>query len=267
MIAESYDLETALDVAAVCGWHSKCVDSANKSVAHTIRMKAKTKTVFIATVAAAWATVGSALPILTISDGINTLPVVDDGFLDWNNTIPGLVTFNGSIGVWTINVDTGLTKPESGGTPTAPAMDLNFITRSRAAGTLTLRFYDDGWTYLGILHNALSVTAGTLQGNTITERLIENAVIDPNTGIMTGGTTLSSLGPWGPGPASGSQDGMTTTSPDTLTLEIVIHQSGADFSSGDASLTDDAVPEGGLTVALLGLALSAVEGLRRKICK
>ena len=72
-------------------------------------------------------------------DGITRLTVFDGGPGD-ACPIAGCVTYIGTIGVWLVNVSTGLTS-----SPT-PFMDLNSVDLSTAAGTLKILLGDTDFT-------------------------------------------------------------------------------------------------------------------------
>ena len=84
-----------------------------------------------------------AIPTLTLSDGTNPLVTVADGSGLDLNPLAGAVTFLGGIGGWTLNVSTGITKPEQG-SATDPYLHLNSVNAlSKGVGTLTITFSED----------------------------------------------------------------------------------------------------------------------------
>ncbi len=187
-----------------------------------------------------------AVPTLTLFDGTSTVTITDGGAGD---TCPnaGCVTWIGAIGVWNLNIDTGFTKPLIGG-PTNLKMDLAFAALSNAAGMLTITFSDDGYTVNG---GGIDAIGGTTAFNNVVDNILINGGV-----VMT-------QGPFGPGAFSGTTTGNITLNPaDLIALQVVIGHSGAGMTTGDKSLQ---VPEGGSAVALLGMALVGLEGLRRKI--
>jgi hypothetical protein len=187
------------------------------------------------------------VPTLRISDGVNPDVVVTDGGAGDSNPLVGAVTWIGSIGVWVLNVDTGVTKPILG-SATDPHMDLNYVVSSTGAGTMVISFSDDGFTYSGALTDHWG---GTTSGTSI-NRVLENG---QSTGI--------GMGPFGPGAFSGTTSGTIDLVPtDVLTLQVAITHTGSGPSSGDKEIT---VPEGGMTLTLLGSALVGIGFLRRKL--
>jgi len=195
-----------------------------------------------------------AVPTLTIFDGTTTIVVTDNalgvdiGGVDVNGAL-GATTWIGSIGVWTVNVDTGFTKPLLG-SGVSPHMDLNFSAVSTSggpAGTLKLTFSDNGFTYTGGLTDAWGGTTG---GSVINK-------------VFVNSTQIAGLGPVGPGPFSGSTSGLATLTPtDVLSLVVEItHGAGVVASTGDKEVQ---VPDGGATLMLLGSALAGLGMLRRR---
>jgi len=199
-----------------------------------------------------------AVGTLTIFDGTTTITVTDGSALD-SNPAPGAVTWIGTIGVWNINVDTGLTKPAVG-SAVLPVMDLSFLGHSAksrkarrgpsstGAGTLTLTWSDSGFTATGLGTGEIGGTAG----GTVTDQILKNGVV------------VLSQGPLGPGAFSGTTSGFIALKPsDVLSLQVIIHHSAPATTTGNQAFT--VVPDGGSAVALLGIALVGVEALRRKL--
>ena len=186
-----------------------------------------------------------AVPTLTIFDGTTTVTITDGSSGDSCPDL-GCVTWIGTIGVWNINVDTGLTKPIIGD-PNNLDMDLSFVAHSTATGNLSITWSDDGYTLSrGVIDGIGGTTDGSVSDNV----------------LINGGAVLS-LGPFGPGAFSGTTTGNITLNPaDVIAMQVLITQNGSGSSTGDKNLK---VPEGGSAVALLGFALVGLEGLRRKI--
>ena len=82
----------------------------------------------------------AAVATLYLSDGIHAPVTVTDGSGQDLCPVAGCVTAFASIGVWTINVSTGISNSPF------PHIDLNSIDQSTAAGTLTIRFGDTDFT-------------------------------------------------------------------------------------------------------------------------
>ena len=182
-------------------------------------------------------------PFLQIFDGTTTTTIMDNGPGDINPLV-GAIAWNGVIGVWDINLDQGLTKPIMGDA-THPAMDLSFSAHSSAGGTLQLLFVDSGFTFSGGGTEGIGGTAG----HTV------------DSFININGTHVIHNGPFGPGAFSGTVSGSLSLSAlDLLALEVDITHTGSQLTTGDESLT---TPDSGSAVALLGIALAGIEGMRR----
>lgn len=216
-----------------------------------------TKVVLAAALAAFLGYAGTAKGVATltmqaVSGGVtNTVVITDNGAGDSQPATLGAITWVGSVGVFTLNVNTGLTKPQLG-TATAPHMDLNFITQSVVAGQLTITFSDDGYTYSGGLQDAVGGTTSGM-GNTVVDRVFRD------------GTLVTQQGPFGPTAFSATTVGTVTLAPsNTLSLVVIInHGTAGGNTSGNKDV--NRVPDGGTTVMLLGAALSGLGLMRKKL--
>ena len=189
-----------------------------------------------------------AVPTLTLFDGTTTIVVADESGLDTSSGILGVVTFHGSIGGWTLTIDTGSTKPALG-TASVPHMDLSFNAQSAATMVskfLRLTFTDDGFTYSGTLHDDWG---GTSFGTVVNK-------------VNVDGSTIIAQGPLGPGAFSSSASGSVgLASSDTLSLIIEITHAGSrskQITTGNKDVYGDGVPDAGTTLALLGLGLTGL---------
>ena len=194
-----------------------------------------------------------AFPTLTISASTGGSVTCSDGDPCDANGATGAVTFVGTVGIWTLNVDTGLTKPATG-SPTNPEMDLSYLasTRNTSASTLTITWSDNGFNGTFNMRDLLGGTQTA--GMTVTDF------------IQVNGVTVMTLGPFTTTSYAGNTVSFITLTPtDVLTLVMVITKpgsSGTSFTStGDKNLSS--VPDGGSAVALLGIALAGIEGARR----
>ena len=191
-----------------------------------------------------------AIPTLTLSDGgANTVTIVDNGAGDQNSAL-GAVTFIGSLGIFNLNVSTGLTKPAQG-SAAAPQIDLNSIDTSTGAGTLTITFSEDGFTgFPGTFHDHFG---GTQTNGSIVNTVLQNGML------------LVTNGPFSTASFSGDASGaLTGGAPYSLTQSVALTFSGPGMKSFDAGgNVPPAVPDSGMTVTLLGLGLAGLAGVGR----
>jgi hypothetical protein len=188
-----------------------------------------------------------AIPTLYLTDGSNSVTIEDQAIGD-SNPIAGAVTYIGSLGVWDLNVGTGVTKPFSGSS-TNPHMDLNSVDSSTGAGELQIWFYENGFDFTGNLVNAVGgTTAGSVE-------FVSAVNLSP---------IIADLGPFGPGAFSGTISGTATlSSTDYLLLFADIQHDGAGLTSFNYEVK---VPEPGMLV-LLGSGLVGIAFFGRKRVK
>ena len=187
---------------------------------------------------------------LTLFDGINTIFVADGSGFDSNPTL-GAITFNGVIGIWDINVSTGLTKPIIG-SPSDPQMDLNSIDHSTGPGFLKITFVDYGFTATS--GSVVADIGGTQANGNARFRVFQDMNLLTDSGTLTGTPYTSSRS----APLSG-------LSPYSLTEEVVINHTAAGTTSWDAALSVTPVPEGDAIFAMAGLAIvTGAYALRRR---
>jgi hypothetical protein len=214
-------------------------------------------------------TAALATPTLLLDDGnggIAAFTVVDQSPLD-SNPIVGVVTYIGSVGVWNINVTTGITKPAAG-SATDAYMDLSSVayTSNSNGGELDIFFTEDGFVAppSGVLPIQMSVggtTSGTVLSrwdiNAFTSNPFENlGILGPFTGAFSGSLYNSTV-------VTDNLDAQTGTF--SLTSATIINQSGAGSTSFNQELK--AVPEVGsllfLGVGLIGITFAS-RRMRRK---
>ena len=209
-------------------------------------MKISLRHTFLLGAIAAFAGSIYATPTLYLESGGTWVTVVDNGSGDVNPTT-GQVTWVGTIGNWTLNVDTGTTFPALGSL-TAPQMDLAFSANSSGSGgALWIYFSADGF---GPTNSGINASLGGTSTGMVTFYTYggsSNTLVDTS-------NALAIDGPLGGPSFSGNAAGGMINSAGlySLTDVISINAAGAGYTSGDAILS---VPDGGTMALLLGLGL------------
>lgn len=192
---------------------------------------------------------------LTLNDGSNPPVIVQDGGAGDSNPTPGVVTWIGSLGVWTVNVSTGLGYPEAGSL-SWPYLDLNSVNKSTGAGTLEITLIQGGFTSPpppAFLFQIGGTTQGTVDAWACAAQTITTCN-DVHLGAFSGGAFSGAT------PLSFTDPGQ----PYELGIRIQINHAGTGVSSFDAEVSS--VPEPG-AYAMIGLGLAALGLLRRRISK
>lgn len=179
---------------------------------------------------------------------------VQDGV---GNPLDGVVTFNGSLATWAVNVTTGVSKPLVGTEETAK-MDLNSIDVSGSAGTLQISLVDTDYNALstsGFDYGLFNV-GGTTDGSVAFEVYIDDANdLNPFDGIEV------YSGSFGTGAFSDSVAPYTArlgSITDAFSMGIratITHTNGGQVTSFDGDVK--AVPEP-TTLALVGIGLAGI---------
>ncbi|MGO9527336.1 MAG: hypothetical protein ACLP0A_07175 [Verrucomicrobiia bacterium] len=222
------------------------------------------KSLLTAAVTVGLVTVGTstyAIPSLFLSDGVgDTIEISESSTLNTASSVPGTVSWSGSLGVWNLNVSTGV----SSGTGTSPYFDLNSIDAIIPATspgvspaitpsyTLYVWFGDVG---LGPTSgNFLATIGGTTVGS-----VTYNTYADPTGNALFGQTLGLTSQSFDTTPFSGSQSSGSELLPlpYSWSQEVIITQTGSGATSFDATLGVE-VPEGGMTLVLLGSSLIAL---------
>src|SRR5262249_15392576 len=171
----------------------------------------------------------AAVATLYLSDGVNPAVTITDGGLGDMCPTAGCVTFIRAIGVWVVNVSTGISQSPF------PHIDLNSVDMSSAAGTLSIKFAD---TDFGVGAGPHSVPLGSGIGGTTNGSVTWQAGLNTsNSNPITSGCCdqLSALyGPAGSGAFSQTNlDTFSANGPFALELAVNITHTGAGLTSFD----------------------------------
>ena len=198
-------------------------------------------------------------------DGINPVLFVADNSTGDVNPLVGVVTYTGSIGAWTVNVTTGISKPVSGSAD-SPEIVLNSVnmTTGNEGGHLIFGVVDSDFTG-PIAGDAAGPFTLSVQGTT--EGTVSFILIGDDTNTENfEGITIASLGPYSSSAFSGTTSGsFNAIAPFSLGIIADITHIGSQSTNFNA-VDPVAVPEP-TTIFLLGSGLIGLWGFRRKFKK
>ena len=184
----------------------------------------------------------SAVPTLMISDGTTTYTIADGAVGDANGSTDA-VTFIGTVGVWTVNVTTGIVS----GTNQLPTLDLNSVDMSSGAGTLYIYFSADGF---GPSSGGVTASVGGTTSGTTSFKTAYSA-----SDLLFRGSLLTGQTFTGPAFSGTAGSAIAVEGLYSLTELAVITHTGSGTTSFDMTVS---VPDSGTTVMLLGAALTAL---------
>jgi hypothetical protein len=224
-------------------------------------MNKKTLTATLAAAAALLvsAPLARANAVLTVISGSSSVSVPDLGTGAASTT---QVSFAG----WNITVDSGIGYDVSG-TASLPQMDVSTQDHgSGSAGTLYVIWSQTGYTFIGPVDATISQTVSVSEGAAITYNTYATTggiLVPTDVGGVATGLPATPLTTQVLTSTAGTVTAAFGNDPGdpTLTQELII--SGTTLGvSADAHL--DGVPDGGLTVALLGGVLVGFAGIRSR---
>lgn len=209
-----------------------------------------------------------AVPLVAAAVSVRLTPgggpsvVCNDGDPCDLNPLPGVVTFSGPLGAFTVNVTTAITEPALGSASFA-ILDLNSVNVSGGPGTLTIEASHRGYTGPlpgGIYPASLNVGGTAPPGGTVSFA----GFLDSTNTLFGTAVPLGALGPFGPGAFSGSVAGAASaTAPFSLTLIATITHTSAGNTSFDFEVRPRVVEPGMLSLFGIGLGSVLVGGRRR----
>jgi hypothetical protein len=208
--------------------------------------------------------------VLTLSDGVSTVVVVDDGaagavssggnvstIADGNIATPGLVSFNGSIGNFVVAIGVGTSKPLL---PEASIDLFNVAVTSGGAGTLTISVTDTSFSVLPAAP-ALSLLAGGTTDGTVSVVSYADAA-NAEFGMGIAGPVTGAQGP-GAFSFSGVSGAAGLVTPYSMTITAtVVHTGSGQISSFDTTLS--VIPEPATCVIWSILGLGGIASARRR---
>jgi len=201
---------------------------------------------------------------LRVIDGSTTIATVDDGGAGDINPLAGAVTYFGTFGAATMNINTGSSKPLIGSAG-APEMHLDGYLVSNSPISLTLMLSDTGFTgsigdFFAQLGGAFSNASSNITYSIYRDLSDTLFGTDP-------ASLVCSIGPLTLSPFAGTcGNTLNLASPYSITLVATLnHDEGeGNNSSFNALVRDDArVPEPA-AIILIGLGLIAVAKISRR---
>jgi len=192
---------------------------------------------------------------LRLTQGVNQVTVVD-------NDNDGVVTYNGALGVFNINVSTGLSKPVFAANSGFAKMDLNSVNVSSAAGTLTIELTDTNFPAFqegDLIGHIGGTTNGTLEAWGY--KNASNQEFD-----ISNPAAQVHLGPFNPPAFSDTESAPHGPLPTYSMTQVVTitHTSAGQSTSFNYELINYAPAPAGIVLLASGAPAFAIAWLRRR---
>lgn len=186
---------------------------------------------------------------LTLSSGGQTVNLFDNG--------SGFVSFFGSVGAWSINVTTGVQI----GTTTLDLDSVDVLTGT-AAAPLVIQLSGNNMRAPG---GAAGLQVGIGGAMNAGFNITYGAYIDTTNTLGGLGTQIGNTLAFGTTSFAGSTSGsVSTNNPFTINQVVTLSGTGRGLAGFDADVRVVPVPDGAVTVTLLGGVLVGLGALRRR---
>ena len=209
-------------------------------------MKMKTTVLGTVLAVAGFAQLASAVPS---SAGLYLIDTATGDTAFAADNVSGIATFNGTLGDYTVNISATGTTIARGG---APSLDLDVANATAGAGATTLQVYYSDGAFGPTASSFTLATTGPASGGPVTTSAYMGSSLFATTTLLASSVDVYPFTVNGTGPLVGTSY--------YLTMEDLI--TGTEVSVDSHFST---VPDGGATMMLLGLALSGVGLLRKKL--